>query len=91
MWGAFANRQQDDDHCEIVAKDDRSSLGPPQFNIVHSLRVSNDGMVYQCSPSAGTPAGKVRSLLQHDDRRRGRVPNAWHAAKGTNCPANIEA
>lgn len=46
MWGAFANRPQDDDHCEIVAKDDRSSLGPPQFNIVHSLRVSNDGTVY---------------------------------------------
>jgi hypothetical protein len=21
-------------------------MGPPQFNIVHSLRVSNDGMVY---------------------------------------------
>jgi NHL repeat len=46
MWGAFGNKPQDDDHCEIVAKDDASSSGPSQFNIVHSLRVSNDGMVY---------------------------------------------
>ena len=45
-WGAFGNRPQDDDHCEIVAKDDGSSSGPSQFNIVHSLRVSNDGTVY---------------------------------------------
>jgi hypothetical protein len=45
-WGAFGNRPQDDDHCEIVAKDDGSPLGPSQFNIVHSLRVSNDGTVY---------------------------------------------
>jgi hypothetical protein len=46
MWGGFGNRPQDDDHCEIVAKDDGSPSGPAQFNIVHSLRVSNDGMVY---------------------------------------------
>jgi hypothetical protein len=46
MWGAFGNRPQDDDHCELVDKDDGSPAGPPQFNIVHSLRVANDGMVY---------------------------------------------
>jgi hypothetical protein len=45
-WGAFGNRPQDDDHCELVDKDDGTPSGPPQFNIVHSLRVSNDGMVY---------------------------------------------
>jgi hypothetical protein len=46
MWGAFGDRPQDDDNCDIVAKDDGSLPGPAQFNIVHSVRVSNDGMVY---------------------------------------------
>ena len=46
MWGAFGNKPEDDDHCEIVTKTDFTPPGPPQFGVVHSLRVSNDGMVY---------------------------------------------
>jgi hypothetical protein len=46
MWGAFSNRPEDDDHCEIVRKTDFAPPGPPQLSVVHSLRVANDGMVY---------------------------------------------
>jgi NHL repeat len=46
MWGAFGNKPEDDDHCEILRKTDFTPPGPPQFSIVHSLRVSHDGLVY---------------------------------------------
>jgi DNA-binding beta-propeller fold protein YncE len=46
MWGAFGNKPKDDDHCEIVRKTDFTPPGPPQFSVVHSLRVANDGLVY---------------------------------------------
>jgi len=46
MWGAFGNKPEDDDHCEIIRKTDFTPPGPPQFSVVHSLRISNDGMVY---------------------------------------------
>jgi hypothetical protein len=46
MWGAFGNKPEDDDHCDIVRKTNFTPPGPPQFSIVHSLRVASDGMVY---------------------------------------------
>jgi DNA-binding beta-propeller fold protein YncE len=47
MWGAFGNKPLDDDHCEVVTpKTFPAGQGPPQFSIVHALRVANDGMVY---------------------------------------------
>ena len=47
MWGAFGNQPVDSDMCpppSLNAVPD--GPGPPQFGIVHALRVSNDGLVY---------------------------------------------
>jgi hypothetical protein len=46
MWGAFANKPADDDHCEILRKTNFDAPGPQQLSVVHSLRVANDGIVY---------------------------------------------
>jgi hypothetical protein len=46
MWGAFGNRPEDDDHCEIVRKTTFDAPGPQQLSVAHSLRVANDGTVY---------------------------------------------
>src|SRR5579871_6423341 len=46
MWGAFSNKPEDDDHCEIVRKTNFDAPGPQQLSVVHSLRVANDGLVY---------------------------------------------
>jgi hypothetical protein len=46
MWGAFGNKPEDDDHCDILRKTDFTPPGPKQFSVVHSLRVANDGLVY---------------------------------------------
>jgi len=46
MWGAFGNKPEDDDHCEIVRKTNFTPPGPPQLSVVHSIRVSHDGLVY---------------------------------------------
>jgi DNA-binding beta-propeller fold protein YncE len=46
MWGAYANKPADDDHCDIVRRTDFSEPGSPQFSVVHSIKVSNDGVVY---------------------------------------------
>lgn len=53
MWGAFGKPPKDavkstSEGAGHPGGDDTatSSLGPPQFNIVHSARVSNDGLVY---------------------------------------------
>jgi len=47
MWGAFANKPVDDDHCEDVPKPNfADAAGPQNFSIVHAIRVANDGMVY---------------------------------------------
>ena len=47
MWGAFANRPMDDDHCEVVTpKSFADGPGPQNFSIVHAIRVAKDGMVY---------------------------------------------
>jgi hypothetical protein len=45
-WGAFANKPEDDDHCEVVRRTNFDAPGPQQLSIAHSLRVSNDGTVY---------------------------------------------
>jgi hypothetical protein len=47
MWGAFGSKPMDDDHCEVVTpKSFPAGDGPPNFSIVHALRVAKDGMVY---------------------------------------------
>jgi hypothetical protein len=47
MWGAFANKPVDDDHCENVPKPSfADAAGPQNFSIVHAIRVANDGTVY---------------------------------------------
>ena len=47
MWGAFANKPMDDDHCEVVTpKSFPAGAGPQNFSIVHAVRVAKDGMVY---------------------------------------------
>ena len=47
MWGAFANKPVDDDHCEDVPKPSfADAAGPQNFSIVNAIRVANDGMVY---------------------------------------------
>ena len=47
MWGAFANKPVDDDHCEVVTpKSFPDGPGPQNFSIVHAIRVAKDGMVY---------------------------------------------
>jgi hypothetical protein len=46
MWGAFGNKPVDDDHCEVVTRNDFSTPGPQDLSIVHSIRVAYDGMVY---------------------------------------------
>jgi hypothetical protein len=46
MWGAFGNKPEDDDHCEIVRKTNFDAPGPQQLSVVHSLRVAADGTVY---------------------------------------------
>ena len=47
MWGAFANKPVDDDHCEDVPRPTFSdTAGPQNFSIVHSIRVAVDGTVY---------------------------------------------
>jgi hypothetical protein len=46
MWGAFGNKPVDDDHCDIIRYKSFTDPGPPQFSIVHAIRVAKDGMVY---------------------------------------------
>jgi hypothetical protein len=39
MWGAFANKPVDDDHCENVPKPSfADAAGPQNFSIVHTSR-----------------------------------------------------
>jgi DNA-binding beta-propeller fold protein YncE len=47
MWGAFGNKPVDSFNCPPPSLDSvPDGQGPQQFSIVHSIRVSNDGMVY---------------------------------------------
>ena len=46
MWGAFGNKPADADSCAIISYKEFSEPGPPQFSVVHAIRVAKDGMVY---------------------------------------------
>jgi hypothetical protein len=47
MWGAFANKPMDDDHCEVVTPQSfPDGPGPQNFSTVHAIRVAKDGTVY---------------------------------------------
>jgi hypothetical protein len=51
MWGAFGNVPTDPTpsergRAEAPSPEDSEGPGAPQFDLVHSARVSNDGMVY---------------------------------------------
>ncbi|MGD9902124.1 MAG: hypothetical protein AB7U83_01545 [Vicinamibacterales bacterium] len=46
MWGAFGRPPVDDDQCRVVNPTSFSDPGPPQFSIVHAIRISTDGLVY---------------------------------------------
>lgn len=46
MWGAFGNTPVDADSCEVISYKEFREPGPPQFSIVHAIRVSKDGTVY---------------------------------------------
>ncbi len=47
MWGAFGNTPEDEDNCPNISLDSvPDGPGPPQFSVVHAIRVSNDGVVY---------------------------------------------
>ena len=47
MWGAFGKKPAGVDNCAIVGpKSFPDAEGPPDYNVVHAIRVANDGMVY---------------------------------------------
>ena len=46
MWGAFGNTPVDDDQCQVQNPTSFSDPGPSYFNVLHAIRVSNDGTVY---------------------------------------------
>lgn len=51
MWGAFGNKPVDAEQCPpdqrpLQPLENDRTPGPPQFDIVHSARVANDGTVY---------------------------------------------
>jgi DNA-binding beta-propeller fold protein YncE len=73
MWGAFANKPVDDDHCEVVAPQSfPAGPGPQNFSIVHAIRVAKDGTVYVADREnrrvqAFTAAGAfVKQLVKTD-------------------------
>jgi DNA-binding beta-propeller fold protein YncE len=47
MWGAFGKRPAGVDNCAVVGpKTFPDAEGPAEYNVVHAIRVANDGMVY---------------------------------------------
>ena len=46
MWGGFGRAPADNDSCAVPPPQPVSGDGPPQFSIVHAIRVANDGTVY---------------------------------------------
>lgn len=47
MWGAFGKVSTGPDNCAVTSPGSfEAGEGPGHFNIVHALRVSNDGLVY---------------------------------------------
>ncbi len=46
-WGAFGKPPGGVDHCAVTApKNFPDADGPPDYNVVHAIRVTSDGMVY---------------------------------------------
>ena len=45
-WGAFGDTPVDDDQCQVQNPTSFSDPGPSYFNVLHAIRVSNDGLVY---------------------------------------------
>src|SRR5262245_23623967 len=46
-WGAFGKKPAGPDNCDIVRpKTFTDPEGPEHYNVVHAIRVANDGMVY---------------------------------------------
>lgn len=45
-WGAFGNVPTDEDDADEGGADAASGETPPQFNLVHAIKVSDDGIVY---------------------------------------------
>jgi DNA-binding beta-propeller fold protein YncE len=46
MWGGFGRTPVDNDSCAVPPQQPITGEGPPQFSIVHAVRVANDGTVY---------------------------------------------
>ena len=47
VWGAFGKPPGGVDNCEVTApKTFAEGDGPPDYNVVHAIRVANDGIVY---------------------------------------------
>ena len=72
-WGAFGKPPGGVDNCEVTApKTFPDDVGPPDYNVVHAIRVSNDGMVYVADRENRrlqmfTADGKfVKQLVQRD-------------------------
>ena len=72
-WGAFGKKPEGEDNCAIVApKSFPDGEGPPNYNVVHAIRVANDGMVYAADRENRrlqmfTPDGKfVKQLIRTD-------------------------
>lgn len=73
MWGAFGKKPAGPDSCAIVGpKTFPDPEGPEHYNVVHAIRVANDGMVYVADRENRrlqmfTPDGKfVKQLIRTD-------------------------
>jgi DNA-binding beta-propeller fold protein YncE len=72
-WGAFGKPPGGEDNCAIIGpKTFPEGEGPPNYNVVHAIRVANDGMVYVADRENRrlqmfTPDGKfVKQLVRID-------------------------